>query len=580
MTRKKSAVPPAPVPALDAGRFLHDIQAQMARSLLAEPEKIVALADDIASTANGGEPDEELCDLLTMALDEARMAQEGGQRAGKRCLDALSRHLADMSRKGEITIRGNMAITRCYVRANLAVPDIAPGAQSVRQEASFLAGDEGRGDEGRDPVAVFVDSLGDLVKNVDDDPSMLHHVFAETLPGIPPDARRMVCRIAAANPDPHFEPLGCAWLLDSSEPVRAGAAEGLGDRIAAGHLSASALGRLAMLRTWIVDEPHRRCVDGLIRQAIRSGVPSEPADVPRYRITGCVSSPVDGAGAQSLGIGLQRGRSRSIAVVLLKQGFGVKDAYAAPCDSVAEQRGILQQMAGPGEEGRVSLDYVRTALRVALADGIRNGVYPAPGLIDVVDVCALSDLRPADDSSPAGLLGQYDAEERLRSLSADARDKLVAASGEWAAIYPVLGSWFEDSDDMFDAIGAGASAAARKKALWTWLETRRAFWSSIVMRTALLLQDRGDPMADSFAVTACEISGDRPLRRIPVMSAIADQTLEARSAAGAPAGDGMPLDFDEALMDFLMNAVAAAPAATRGPSRGRKTRSPAPRKRK
>ncbi|MBB2204577.1 hypothetical protein [Gluconacetobacter takamatsuzukensis] len=552
MKKKKSSIPPASLAASDSDRLFHDMKMDAARALAMDPQNVRALAQAIASTPTGTDPEPEPCELLAMTLDQARMAQEDGQHFGKQCLDALSDHLAALSANGTLTLGGSMAITRCYVRAGLPVPEsLAPDEQAVLEETSAIS----LGDHAS-PEAAFAAILDELVTSVGHDPSLLHQTFAEVLPGIPAPARRMLCALAAANPDPRFEALACAWLLDPSEPVRDGAREGLANRLAAGKLSAQALGRLAVLRTWITHKPTRQRVDTLIKSAIRTGLAPAQDAPPAPRITGCVSSPIDGVGSQSLGIALQKGRTRSIATVLLKQGFGVKDAYLAPCANAAEQRDILRQITFTAEKGDVSLAYVQSVLGLALADGLANGVSPAPGLVDIVDACAIADLRPAEDASVQALLHRYDPEGALASLDAETCERLVAASADWPADYPVLASWLEDNEALRNGTG---SSTARMDAVWALLETRRTFWATLVARTALLLKDRDDPLADSFAITAREMINGLPLRQIPIMVAIMGQTLEPRYAAFPDLDDDVPEPSDEEIMVFLRDSMATPP---------------------
>ncbi|MFT8644444.1 hypothetical protein [Gluconacetobacter sp.] len=572
MVKKKNpGTPPVALAASQSDRLFHEMKMEAARALAMDPQNVRALAQAIASTPAKSDPDDELCDLLTMTLDQARMAQENGQRFGGECLDAVSRHLATLSGTPGLTLGGNIAITRCYVRAGLPVPEeLAPDDQALMEEAATLSiGDDAH------PETAFAALLHDALATVGDDPSMLQQAFAEILPGIPAAARRMLCRLAAANPDRRLEPLACAWLLDPSESVRNGAIDGLGDRLAAGILSAQALSRLVVLRTWIVHKSARRRLDTLVRNAIRSDISPDQAAVSPYRIVGYVSSPVDGAGAQSLGVALQKGRARSIALVLLKQQFGIKDAYIAPCASAADQRSILQQIAGPGQKGDISPEYLQVVLGIALADGLHNGAYPAPGLVDVVDACAITALRPEHDASIQAMLDRYDPEGDLASLDAKECETLIAASADWAALHPVIASWFEDRDDMFDG---AESSEAQAQALWKHIETQRNFWASIIARMALLLKDRQDPLALSFAVTARALIHGRPLQKIPIMFTIFDQTFEARLMGHSTMDDEMPEEAAEELMTLMMNLMSPPKKTPKRSSRGTPPRKATPRK--
>ncbi len=81
-------------------------------------------------------------------------------------------------------------------------------------------------------------------------------------------------------------------------------------------------------------------------------------------------------------------------MLLLKQGYGVKDAYTVPCRSATEQKAPIQKIADETGAEQVPKSWLDRALAMALADGLSANQPPAPGLIEVAELCGISALRP------------------------------------------------------------------------------------------------------------------------------------------------------------------------------------------
>lgn len=78
----------------------------------------------------------------------------------------------------------------------------------------------------------------------------------------------------------------------------------------------------------------------------------------------------DGGGAQSIGIALQSGGQRKAAMLLLKQGFGVKDAYVIPCASASEQKLLMRRLAEETGALEVPFDCLKRVLPMMLAEDL------------------------------------------------------------------------------------------------------------------------------------------------------------------------------------------------------------------
>ncbi|WP_334062882.1 UPF0149 family protein [Limimaricola cinnabarinus] len=486
------------------------------RALLERQDDAAALLAQVAGSAIGDD-DERMSQLLSTVLDEARMARENGQRQGALFIDALEAQLGELVASNDLTFRGSLAVSGAWIRAGLTPPDILAARQDAFTDAV---------EDGEDPAALetLLDGLiGSLTREHGGNVSVLHALFAEMLPTVPPEARRALVRLAVARPKEIFAELGCAWLLDPNADIRFGAVEGLADRLAAGTASAEMLTRLTILRSWLADAALRDRLDGLVREAMRKGV-AGAAREPERKLHRIIASPVDGSGAQSMAAAVQAGGTRSVAVVLLKQGFGVKDAYVLPCDSATEQRRILATLTDEIEALDVPRAYMEQALGIALGEGLEAGLAPVPGLVDVAQACGLAELRPLS-ASVEDMLDLADPEGRVASLTVQARGRLITASEHWPDAYPVLDSWFEDSDEIVVALESAKSHTALTRNMWRLLEDRRAHWTAVIARNALLLSAAGADHADEFIAVAAALKDGRDLKKTPVMTFICKQSI-------------------------------------------------------
>ena len=487
------------------------------RALVQAPAEVAEVLEVLAGISTAGPAEERMSHLLSAALDEARMARENGQQQGARFIDDLEAQLDRLVMTDGLTFRGSLAVSGSWLHAGLTPPE----SLALREDA-FTEALEGSDDPA--DFELLLDSLlGTVIREHDGNVSAIHTMFAEMLPTMPPEARQALVRVAVARPTEAFAELGCAWLLDSNENIRSGAVEGLADRLAAGRISAEVLARLTILRSWLADTALRDRLDGIVRVAMRKGI-TGAASRPDPRLHRILASLVDGSGAQSMAAAVQTGSSRSVAVVLLKQGFGVKDAYVLPCTSATEQRDIMATISNEIEARDVSRGYMAQAIGIALAEGLEAGLVPVPGLVDVAQACGLAELRPLAATLEA-ILMLADPEGRIANLSVQARGRLIKASQHWEDQYPMLASWFEDNDKTVMALESAKSRAALTRNMWGVLESRRGHWASVIARNALLLGAVGTDDADAFIAVAAALMDGRDLKKIPVMKFICDQSI-------------------------------------------------------
>lgn len=504
----------------------HEAIKRVATALMADPEAAVEAVAQIGSAAGREAIDERLFFLLTAALDEARMAQENGKMIGAQFIDTLEVEVDRLQDAEGLTDYGRSSLAACWERAGLDATDALSGPLEVPEgmEEAFELDLSDMPEVGPMIEKLVSEALGGQPNSL----SLLQLQLSEMIAAVPKMARRSLVRHTVAHPKAILGDLGCALLLHRRKEIRQGALDGLADRLQQGGLSADLVTRLTVMRSWIKDEATRSGIDVLVREAIRTGAPSLMAGA-QPKIHRAVSSLVDGSGAQSISVAVQTGSSRSLAVVLLKEGFGVKDAYVFPCSSATEQRNLLAQVTSKVETQDVPMSYLADAFAIAIADGLRTGHAPAAGLAEVVQVLGLTDLRPRE-ATVSDIAKLMDPEGQLAALSAQGQGRLVTASAGWDAYYPMITeSWYEDSDAITQAIEGSRSSAALKRALWEALEERRAYWARLIIRTAHLLSASKDSRALQFAAVALALDEGREMKKIPIMQTIFDASLDYRS---------------------------------------------------
>jgi len=464
--------------------------------------------------------DEDLLDLLGAGLDAARIARENGKARGQTLLDAVDEALDLARRQGRLTSAHSLIFAQLWTRNALT----APSSLEV-QRADVVPAPSVPGAEPATGDAILDGLFAELISQAGGEPLALHTALTESFPAMPPEMRDRVFAWSVARSDPVHADLACFWLLDPSPNIRLAAARGMAARVARGDLPGRILAALVVLRSWMQEDAARQEVDLLLKEALRNGVTHGSAPPPWTVHSLCASLP-DGSGAQSIGIALQQGSVRKMAMLLLKQGQGVKDAYTIFCRNSRDQKEIMGRMSEEVRALSVTPAFVQRALSIALADGLAQGRPPVPGLIEVAQLCGFTGLRP-EPKSTADLIGDLAATPLVLALPARQRCALILASEGWWDRHDVVESWFEDSDEAQAVLDKARTARSAETALWKWLETRRDWWARILARAADVLETTGGQDAASFAANALALLDGRDLKKIPVMLDVHEQTIEA-----------------------------------------------------
>ncbi|MCQ0090650.1 UPF0149 family protein [Roseovarius sp. M141] len=521
------------VPLIDAIAAAPDDAAQArllrdgARDLMAGPAAI----PDIATVALESTDDAETqaaAALLSSALDEARMARENDAPEGAALIDTLDEALTarDAARPFAPALR--LRLAQIYARAGLAPPEFA------MLTADVMDGDEAGSEEMPDLGAL----IDPILQEIGDDPLQVHAALVELLAGLPPELAAMLVSMTVARPGAVEARLGLYWLLDAQPDLRLAAATALVSRAEAGTLTPEIGALLPTLRKWLPEDAARAALDGVIRRQMQHGASRTAGRGPTIH-RAAISLP-DGAGAQSLIAAVQIGSRRAVAMAMLKQGHGVKDAFVIPCTSATEQKQMLARILDEMETFEDAPDMLAAMLARGLGEGLELGLMPAPGMVDLAEILGPDALTPAAGDTEA-ILDAIGAAEALESLPAPRRTALVKASADWMGHFEQADSWFEDTGALRDAIGRARTDKGRETAVWKHLAGRRAWWArQFAVSAAVLKSAAGVDQALwlSFAAVAQALVDGRSLKRIPIMADIMAMTLDA---AAARDGDILPI---------------------------------------
>ena len=318
-------------------------------------------------------------------------------------------------------------------------------------------------------------------------------------------------------------------LLDPEPVVRQSAAAVLEQIASPPTFSPVMLRRTLLLRNWI-PEAERAAIDRLVRKARVKGV--ECAQWTPASALSIQCTIVDGSGAQSLVLTTPGGHNRLFAGLLLKQGFGVRDAW---CDLSVPRREITRSL----EEARLDMawratgrDHLDTVVQHHIARGLALGHLPQLPMVEIAEAIGAADWKDRGVDMTAEI------EQLLAGLATAVTDPAqitssLRRSGEWIDGNPMMQSWFEDDAAVRVLVDSRLRLkpdVARRRVMEEVLSVRREAWAERLVLLALWLHDgtEGTSRAELWqdcAVLAHELRAGRPLAELPAMVAIAERSV-------------------------------------------------------
>lgn len=213
-------------------------------------------------------------------------------------------------------------------------------------------------------------------------------------------------------------------------------------------------------------------------------------------------------------------RFLSLSVLMKAQGVIELVEYADLSRKDADRLMGLLGSTSPVVD--LSIDGAAELLALALGRNVSAGSPPPFRLVQFCEAIGLSGLRP-DLSSPQQILDKLLANAPVLAGSAARAHASIVES-------PFVESWFEAGEGVERLLAATKSRKqAFRMVLQEYLPTRRSFWAMLCATSATVFRRRAGAPNEAwkdFALVGADIAGETPLERIPLMTQIAERTVE------------------------------------------------------
>ncbi len=490
------------------------------------PEAVLMVFDLLLAEVSKKRPNEDLCEafifMIGEALNEARMALEANSTPTASHLVAEVRAALLKAAVGDrLPPELVMAVAQQFVAAKLDLGDDLRAAISLiseriaSQDAQIAPED-------------IAEQYAALAEAFSHDPFLIHGHLADQLAAFPDEQRIAVVSSFVTSEVGSMREAALGWLLDPSPILVQRLAQEITASAKHGSLPAESAERIVLMRPWL-EESVQAVLDAAVRTCRQRGL--QPAPKQAAQIAAVIVSGCDGAGAQSVFVILKRGRKMALASLLVKQGFGVRDAWVREDLSRREIDSFLAEIGHQLDAFDSSPEIVQAIIAHRLADNLDRNEPPPFALVQFLEAISPVQVRPNRLST------EILVEQLLHSIpperqSAKAIATILTQSKKWPEEYAFLQSWFEESE----AASAIASMEGTKKqreeaVLRDIVSAGRRRWAELLAWTAKAAEDEveGEAWID-FALVARELLGERPLKEIPVAVWIAKNTVAAMSS--------------------------------------------------
>jgi hypothetical protein len=454
--------------------------------------------------------------LLANALEVLRYEVELGKSGALALLDRLRHRVLAASQDERVEPHMLMMILSQFVTAKL---DLGEDLRSAMQNAIESDSPELSEAAAMDDIARH---LAQVAEDLDGNPYAIHSCLAETAGTMPDDVRATLIMAAFAQGSPAIREAFVGWLLDSASIVRRNVAHMLGD--GDGAVSGTMLRRMIAIRNWLPERDRPKLDDAIRAQRLKNVA---CASWPKTKLLELYVTGFDGSGAQSILGVVSEGRKRAVAGVLLKQHFGVRDAWVQHGAATAEARSIIATMDSQTVLIPTTLKYVLEAVRYFLGVNAHANLMPPFNLLDFAETIGLSEINP-EHAPVEEFIASLCSELTTEHFTEAAVAKALKASGQWVHRNHTLESWFEDGDDVIAVLNQKKLSQAKRKTLLLSgpLQKRRRHWAELVALTALTIKHEPQGAGwEEMVVVARELLGSRPLNEFGVMNEVVNTTI-------------------------------------------------------
>lgn len=460
--------------------------------------------------------------LFSHVLETLRFDIESGYKTASDLAESVRMRLVTASKTGASDPSTLLFLVQCFGTAKL---DLGEELRGVVEHLLEAVGEAYADDFNPADTADLFGLVAGLVKQADGDPFALHAVLAESSEGLPDEHRAVMAAALLFSGEGAAVEVSIGWLLDPATSVRRSTANALEDAARKGKVSPIMLRRMITMRNWL-PEDSRAALDAAIATARRKGV--SPAQLDDIEVRELVTTGVDGSGAIGVLAHCRNKRKNILGSLLLKLGFGVRDAWAQDgvkqkeIDSAFAEVSLLDQFA-------ISADFIRRAVGHFLALGHQTGLMPPFGLVRFLEAVGVSSVQPELLIASSIL----DTIQHGRAISARAFEDLLAEGSDLANDYSFLDSWFEARDEVDAVLTDNRYTSKKREARIMFimekvLEPRRVWWADVAAWAACILYQAGnDERWQEFYAAALAMVQKRPLHEISLMKTVAEQTVEA-----------------------------------------------------
>jgi hypothetical protein len=462
------------------------------------------------------------CFLFSQALEALRFDIEAGYGSASERAESVRKRLVSARASATLDPSILLFLVRCFGVAKL---DLGAELVGVVEDLSEDIGKTNSAEFAPANPADLLGFLGEAVEQSGNDPFELFSLMAESSSALPEEHRSVMAAALLFSGQATAVEASIGWLLDPATAVRRSIANALEDAGRKGGVTPVMLRRMITIRNWL-PEDSRAALDAAIVAARKKGV--SPAQWPDVEVRRLLTTGVDGSGAMGVMAHCRDKRQNVLGSLLLKHGFGVRDAWARNGVKQKEIDGAFADLDSV-DQFAASADLIRLAVAHFLAVGHQTGLMPPFGLVRFIESVGISSVQP-------GLLGAgslLDMLENGRAIGADKLEDLLARGSDLVEDYIFLDSWLETGDEI-EALMAGNRFASENGdelimlIMEKVLEPRREWWAQLAAWAAYILYQAGrdERWQEFYAVASALIQG-RPIHAIALMKTVAEQTIMA-----------------------------------------------------
>lgn len=256
---------------------------------------------------------------LEICVSQLQAAFEGDNKLAGRTLNQLMANIAAAIMKGKHTLSFWLPVLNAFYEVHVDLSD------TLKNAYLELASQEDFPDSQHEEIS-HLNSIRDLIEELSDLSTfdIAENFFAQSY-AMPPDF--FADLLLDLYHIEEGQDIALLLLLHPKQEVRQVVVETLGQLVDSIELSSISLSRLQAIKNWYPAYYHDQFSAWIKKQRKKGVVFHGGQKTPRVQLK---ASEIDGMGAQGIFIHLKDGRNNRLCGLLLKQEFGVKDAWITP----------------------------------------------------------------------------------------------------------------------------------------------------------------------------------------------------------------------------------------------------------